>query len=184
MILSSHDFVSPGIARPSALTDVPNCTTQITNQAPVLQSAFGEGGSLITFPPHVTQYSTNPMTETLSLLPQVRALDSQPSSRRNGKIARLPKETRDMINRMLDDGIPYHVIIDELGEAGEALNTQNLTNWKQGGYQEWSKIRNSSNKPARRPKLPLICCAKPKAQPTPPKLSKRATWSALRSCCT
>jgi hypothetical protein len=79
------------------------------------------------------------MTETLSLLPQVRALNPQPSSRRNGKIARLPKETRDMLNRMLDDGIPYHVIIDELGEAGEGLNHQNLTNWKQGGYQEWVK---------------------------------------------
>jgi len=80
------------------------------------------------------------MTQTtLSSLPQVRALNPQPSSRRNGKIARLPKETRDIINRMLDDGLPYHVIIDELGEAGEGLNTQNLTNWKQGGYQEWVK---------------------------------------------
>jgi len=79
------------------------------------------------------------MIETLSAYPQVRALDPQPSSRRNGKVARLPKETRDMLNRMLDDGIPYHVIIDELGEAGEGLNTQNLTNWKQGGYQEWVK---------------------------------------------
>jgi hypothetical protein len=79
------------------------------------------------------------MTDTLSSLPQIRGLNPQPSSRRNGKIARLPKETRDMINRMLDDGIPYHVIIDELGEAGEGLNAQNLTNWKKGGYQEWVK---------------------------------------------
>jgi hypothetical protein len=79
------------------------------------------------------------MTETLSAYPQIQALNPQPSSRRNGKIARLPKETRDMINRMLDDGIPYHVIIDELGETGEGLNTQNLTNWRQGGYQEWVK---------------------------------------------
>jgi len=72
-------------------------------------------------------------------LPQVRILAAQPSSRRNGKIARLPKETRDMINRMLDDGLPYHVVIDELGEVGEGLNTQNITNWKQGGYQDWVK---------------------------------------------
>ena len=28
---------------------------------------------------------------------------------------------------MLDDGLPYHVIIDELGEAGQDLNLQNLT---------------------------------------------------------
>jgi len=65
--------------------------------------------------------------------------DPQPSARRNGKIARLPKATRDMINKMLDDGLPYHVILDEIGEAGEAINTQNLTNWKQGGYQDWLK---------------------------------------------
>jgi hypothetical protein len=86
------------------------------------------------------------MTETLSSLPQIHALNAQPSSRRNGKIARLPKETRDTINRMLDDGLPYHVIIDELGEAGEGLNTQNLTNWKQGGYQEWVKNRELSER--------------------------------------
>ncbi len=59
--------------------------------------------------------------------------------RRNGKIARLPKETRDMLNHMLDDGLPYRVIIDELGEAGEGLNTQNITNWVQGGYQDYLK---------------------------------------------
>jgi hypothetical protein len=84
------------------------------------------------------QPSTQPMTET-TIYPQISVLNPPPSSRRNGKIARLPKETRDMLNRMLDDGIPYHVIIDELGEAGDGLNTQNLTNWKQGGYQEWVK---------------------------------------------
>jgi hypothetical protein len=80
------------------------------------------------------------MTQSiLQSYPQVEVLTPPTSSRRNGKIARLPKETRDMINRMLDDGIPYHVIIDELGEAGEGLNAQNLTNWKQGGYQDWVK---------------------------------------------
>ncbi|HWX18686.1 MAG TPA: hypothetical protein VN578_02155 [Candidatus Binatia bacterium] len=59
--------------------------------------------------------------------------------RRNGKIARLPKETRDMLNHMLDDGLPYRVIIDELGDAGEGLNTQNITNWVKGGYQDYLK---------------------------------------------
>ena len=59
--------------------------------------------------------------------------------RRNGKTARLPKEVRDMLNRMLDDGLPYHIIIDELGEAGRGLNTQNITNWVKGGYQDYLK---------------------------------------------
>jgi hypothetical protein len=75
---------------------------------------------------------------------QLSTLNSQPfteSQRRNGKIARLPKETRDMINRMLEDGLPYPVIIDELGAAGEGLNTQNLTNWKQGGYQDYLRTQ-------------------------------------------
>ena len=70
---------------------------------------------------------------------KLQSLDAPSAARRNGKIARLPKPTRDMINHMLDDGLPYHVIIDELGEAGEGLNAQNLTNWKQGGYQDWLK---------------------------------------------
>jgi hypothetical protein len=61
------------------------------------------------------------------------------SLRRNGKIARLPKEIRHMLNRMLDDGLPYHVIIDELGDAGRGLNNQNITNWVQGGYQDYLK---------------------------------------------
>src|SRR5438105_5900475 len=59
--------------------------------------------------------------------------------RRNGKIARLPKEARDMLNHMLDDGLPARVIIDELGEAGEGLNPQNISNWVQGGYQDYLK---------------------------------------------
>lgn len=59
--------------------------------------------------------------------------------RRNGKIARLPKPARDMLNRMLDDGLPSHVIIEELGEAGEGLNAQNISNWVHGGYQDYLK---------------------------------------------
>ncbi|HWI55928.1 MAG TPA: hypothetical protein VNZ22_01785 [Bacillota bacterium] len=57
--------------------------------------------------------------------------------RRNGKIARLPKATRDLLNHRLDDNLPYHVIIDELGEAGEGLSPQNLSHWVQGGYQDY-----------------------------------------------
>jgi len=78
---------------------------------------------------------------TLVPRPLLKQIEKQntvtPNLRRNCKIARLPKETRDIINRMLDDGLPYRVIIDELGEAGQGLNAQNLTNWVQGGYQEY-----------------------------------------------
>jgi hypothetical protein len=84
------------------------------------------------------------------LLDQVQneclTLQNQPNHRRNGKIARLPKETRDLLNRMLDDGLPYRVIIDELGEGGSGLNCQNITNWVQGGYQDYLRLQEAIHK--------------------------------------
>lgn len=59
-------------------------------------------------------------------------------SRRVGKIARLPKTLRDQVNTWLRDGRPYAEIIGELARAGvEDVNAQNLTNWSEGGYQDW-----------------------------------------------
>ncbi|HWV98617.1 MAG TPA: hypothetical protein VNZ64_02880 [Candidatus Acidoferrum sp.] len=82
--------------------------------------------------------TTTPETDLLAS--ELADAASPPANlRRNGKIARLPKETRDMLNHMLDDGLPARVIIDELGEAGRGLNPQNITNWVQGGYQDYLK---------------------------------------------
>jgi hypothetical protein len=61
----------------------------------------------------------------------------QPAERRNGKVARLPKPTRDRINTMIQDGIPYLEIIERLGPEGAALNETNLSRWKSGGYMDW-----------------------------------------------
>jgi hypothetical protein len=61
-------------------------------------------------------------------------------SRRNGKIARLPRETRDLINAMLSDGAPYPEIIRTLAQkGGHRLNAANLSRWFSGGYQNWLK---------------------------------------------
>ena len=57
------------------------------------------------------------------------------------KISRLPKPTRDMINLMLEDGLPYKVIIDELAEAGRGITPQSLTKWLQSGYEDYLKNR-------------------------------------------
>ena len=57
------------------------------------------------------------------------------------RIARLPKATRDMLNLMLDDGLPYHVILDELGETAQRLNAASLAKWVQSGYEEYLKER-------------------------------------------
>jgi len=56
---------------------------------------------------------------------------------RNGKIAKLPRELRDLLNQMLADGATGAVIIDKLAERGISLNHENISNWKHGGYQDW-----------------------------------------------
>lgn len=58
------------------------------------------------------------------------------ANRRNGKVARLPKETRDVVNAMIRDGRTY---ADIIRETGAQVNEQNLTNWKEGGHQDWLK---------------------------------------------
>jgi hypothetical protein len=68
---------------------------------------------------------------------------------RTGKIARLPKELRDVVNLMLRDGAAARVVIQKLEEAKahgaksadgqpiEIPNEVNVTAWVQGGYQDW-----------------------------------------------
>ncbi len=81
--------------------------------------------------------ATPTITETTTPSPET-ALPTREVPRQDRleqRIARLPKATRDMINLMLDDGLPYHVIIDELGENGQGLNPQGLAKWVQSGYE-------------------------------------------------
>jgi hypothetical protein len=57
---------------------------------------------------------------------------------RNGKIARLPKPERDMVNRMLQNNLPYRAIVGALDEIGIRVTPRNVSNWKtRGGYREW-----------------------------------------------
>lgn len=65
----------------------------------------------------------------------------QSKSRRNGKVARLPAAMRDQINQMLDDGVPYQIIIDRLGDPAKHLNQDNISNWRLGGYQDYLKAQ-------------------------------------------
>ena len=65
---------------------------------------------------------------------------------RTEKIARLPRELRDQLNRRLHDGQPGTQLViwfNSLPEArevlerefrGRAISEQNLSEWKQGGY--------------------------------------------------
>ena len=70
---------------------------------------------------------------------------------RNGKIARLPREVRDELNRRLDNGEPGKQLVEWLnarpevqallqaGFDGRPISEQNLSEWKQGGYRDWLK---------------------------------------------
>jgi hypothetical protein len=77
-------------------------------------------------------------TYTSNLLPEI--LRFKPRRRyRTDKIARLPQSVRDSINHLLDEGLPYKQIIQNLGPHGKGLTKQNLSRWKQGPYQEYLK---------------------------------------------
>jgi hypothetical protein len=69
----------------------------------------------------------------------------------NGKIARLLQVIRDELNRRLDNREPTARILEWLNALpatqavltaefdGRPINEQNLSNWRQGGYQQWLK---------------------------------------------
>ena len=63
-------------------------------------------------------------------------------SRRNGKIARLPKKLRDLVNELLSDGVTYAQIVQRLNESIDPplpyqVAEKNISNWQDGGYQDW-----------------------------------------------
>ena len=68
---------------------------------------------------------------------------------RIGKIARLPRELREQLNRRLHDGEPGTQLVPWLNSlpdaqaalarefGGRPISQQNLSEWKQGGYRDW-----------------------------------------------
>ncbi len=74
---------------------------------------------------------------------------------RTGKIARLPKAMRDELNRRLADGEPGKRLADWLNKqpavvtvlnadfGGRPISEQNLSEWKQGGFEDWCRHQES-----------------------------------------
>jgi hypothetical protein len=61
---------------------------------------------------------------------------------RRGYIARLPRNLRDKVNTMLDDGSTYADIVAELEKSAKPplpfpVNEDNVRTWKAGGYQDY-----------------------------------------------
>jgi hypothetical protein len=72
---------------------------------------------------------------------------------RTGKIARLPQIVREELNRRLTDGEPGKRLVDWLNRqatvqavlrsdfANRPISEQNLSEWKQGGFEDWRRHR-------------------------------------------
>jgi Protein of unknown function (DUF3486) len=71
-------------------------------------------------------------------------------SRRKGKIAQLPKEIRDKINVMMQNGESYPAIIEYFRPSGLILLPKNLSNWFVGGHQDWLREQRSVDENRRR----------------------------------
>jgi hypothetical protein len=61
----------------------------------------------------------------------------QHRARRKGRIAQLPKLHRDLVNRMLSNGVPYKNIVAALERLGYVIKERNISNWATGGFLEW-----------------------------------------------
>src|SRR2546425_7694720 len=58
---------------------------------------------------------------------------------RTGKVARLPKATRDNISLLIQDGVPYLEILSRLAPESpelQAITEDHLSSWRHGGYQD------------------------------------------------
>jgi hypothetical protein len=57
--------------------------------------------------------------------------------RRHCKIARLPAESRELLNGMLRDGASYSAIIKTFQQRGHRLDLATLSRWHAGGFKDW-----------------------------------------------
>src|SRR6266481_1856689 len=58
------------------------------------------------------------------------------TSRRNGRIACLPRVQRDMVNHMLWNAVPYKNIVAAIDEEGYTVTERQISSWATGGYLE------------------------------------------------
>ena len=78
------------------------------------------------------------------------------SRTRVGKIARLPAETREQVNRMLYDGRTGQQIMSFLDTHGTTdISDSNITQWRQGGYQDWLKSESQVERTRERAELSM-----------------------------
>ena len=93
------------------------------------------------------KFEIAPESETEYLTPDPLA------PKRNGKIARLPRDIREALNRQLKENFHADDILEWLNAvpavkavldkefAGQPISRQNLAHWRPGGYREWANQR-------------------------------------------
>src|SRR6266481_943171 len=86
---------------------------------------------------HQLSTLTSQLTPTIIHAKPLPAPVQPHKARRTGRIACLPKIQRDMVNRMLSNGVPYKNIVAALEEAGFNATERNISNWATGGYLQW-----------------------------------------------
>jgi hypothetical protein len=65
-------------------------------------------------------------------------LPPPPTRSPRGKIGRLPKATRDKLNRMLRDGCEQNEVLAKLGDEAKDITPKNISNWHNSpSYQHW-----------------------------------------------
>ena len=100
--------------------------------SPALQNLLDSGPTLALQPSKSCEVPT-----VINIKPVSEALQVR-KARRHGRVARLPKLPRDMVGRMLSNGVPYKNIVGALDELGPVVTERNISNWVTGGgYHEW-----------------------------------------------
>jgi len=85
---------------------------------------------------HTPEPGPNPLECVISA--SLAATSCLSQCMRTGKIARLPKLERDMVNKLLHNYVPYSRIVAALDELGITVTERNISNWRtRGGYKEW-----------------------------------------------
>jgi len=71
--------------------------------------------------------------------PEVTTIDFKPRRRRGpmSKIAQLPAHQRMLLNQLLDQDKTYDQVVDEMAKHGVQLNTDNISKWCTGPYQDY-----------------------------------------------
>ena len=81
----------------------------------------------------------DPAPQALNQPPPPDPQDPAVPKRGRSKIDRLPRHLRERLNQLMDDGVPYSRILEQLGPEAAGITVSNLSDWFATGHQLWLK---------------------------------------------